>query len=54
MAKNIAKENSQRSQQEMKEYYGQKAKMQAFEVMQRVWVYTPKTKKVLSKKLLHP
>ena len=29
------------------------AKQPVFEVGQRVWVYTPKTKKGLSKKLLH-
>lgn len=53
LAQNIAKENIQRSQQKMKEYYDQKAKMPTFEVGQRVWVYTPKTKKGRSKKLLH-
>ncbi len=37
----------------MKDYYDQKAKMPTFEIGQRVWVYTPKTKKGLSKKLLH-
>ena len=53
LAQNIARENIQRSQQKMKEYYDQKAKMPTFEVGQRVWVYTPKTKKGRSKKLLH-
>ena len=53
LAQNIAKENIQRSQQRMKEYYDQKSKMPTFEVGQRVWVYTPKTKKGPSKKLLH-
>ena len=53
LAQNIAKENIQRSQQKMKDYYDQEAKMPVFEVGQRVWVYTPKTKKGLSKKLLH-
>ena len=49
----MARENLQRAQQKMKDYYDQKAKMPTFEVGQRVWVYTPKTKKGLSKKLLH-
>lgn len=53
LAKNIVKETIQRSQQKMKEYYDQKYKMPTFEVGQRVWVYTPKTKKGPSKKLLH-
>ena len=53
LAQNIAKENIHRSQQKMKEYYDQKAKMPTFEVGQRVWVNTPKTKKGRSKKLLH-
>ena len=53
LAQNIAKGNIQRSQQKMKEYYDQRAKMTTFELGQRVWVYTRKTKKGLSKKLLH-
>ena len=50
---NIARENILRSQQKMKEYYDQKAKMPTFDVGQRVWVYTPKAKKGRSKKSLH-
>ena len=53
LAQNIAKENIQRSQQKMKDYYDQQAKKPVFEIGQRVWIYTPKTKKGLSKKLLH-
>ena len=37
----------------MKDYYDRNSKQPVFEVVQRVWVYTPKTKKGLSKKLLH-
>ena len=43
LAQNMARENLQRAQQKMKDYYDQKAKMPTFEVGQRVWVYTPKT-----------
>ena len=50
LAQNIARKNLQRSQQKMKEYYDRNAKQPVFEVGQRVWVYTPKTKKGLSKK----
>ena len=46
LAQNIAKENIPHSQQKMKEYYDRKAKIPTFEVGQRVWVFTPKTKKV--------
>ena len=53
LAQNIAKENIQCSQQKMKEYYDQKAKIPTFEVGQCVWVYRPKTKTGLSSKLLH-
>ena len=37
----------------MKDYYDQKTKATVFEVGQRVWVYTPRTRKGLSKKLKH-
>ena len=53
LAQNIAKEDIQRSQQKMKEYYDQKAEIPTFDVGQRVWVFTLKTKKGLSRKLLH-
>ena len=53
LAQKLAKENLHRSKQKMKEYYDRNSKQPVFEVGQRVWVYTPKTKKGLSKKLLH-
>ena len=53
MAQNLARENLQRAQQKMKDYYDQKTKEPVFEVGQRVWVYTPRTRKGLSKKLKH-
>ncbi|XP_015755937.1 PREDICTED: probable chromo domain-containing protein LHP1 [Acropora digitifera] len=37
----------------MKEYYDRNASQPLFEIGQCVWVYTPKTKKGLSKKLLY-
>ena len=42
----------QRAQQKMKDYYDQGATEPIFVVGQRVWVYTPRTKKGLSRKLL--
>ena len=53
LAQNLARENIQRSQQKMKEHYDRNASQPLFEIGQRVWVYTPKTKKGLSKKLLY-
>ena len=53
LAQNLARENLQRAQQKMKDYYDQGAKEPIFVVGQRVWVYTPRTKKGLSRKLLH-
>ena len=53
LAQNLARENIQRSQQKMKEYYDRNASQPLFEIGQRVWVYTLKTKKGLSKKLLY-
>ena len=43
----------QRAQQKMKDYYDQGAKEPIFVVGQRVWAYTPRTKKGFSRKLLH-
>ena len=37
----------------MKDYYDQNTKKRVFVVGQRVWVYTPRTRKGLSKKLMH-
>jgi len=53
LAQNLARENTQRAQQRMKDYYDRNAKDPEFEVGQKVWVYTSRTKKGLSKKLLH-
>ena len=53
LAQNLARENIQLSHQKMKEYYDRNASQPLFEIGQRVWVYTPKTKKGLSKKLLY-
>ena len=53
MAQNLARDNIQRSQQKMKEYYDRNSKPPVFEVGQRVWVYSSKTRKGLSRKLLY-
>ena len=45
LAQNLARENIQRPQQKMKEYYDRNASQPLFEIGQRVWVYTPKAKK---------
>ena len=45
LAKNLACENIQRSQQKMKEYYDRNASQPLFEIRQHVWLYTPKRKK---------
>ena len=37
----------------MKDYYNHNTKKTVFEVGQRVWVYTLRTRKGLSKKLMH-
>ena len=42
----------QRSQHKMKDYYDRNVREPVFEVGQRVWIYTPRSKKGLSKKLL--
>ena len=42
------RENIQRSQQEMKDYYDRNASQLIFEIGQRVWVYTPRTMKRIS------
>ena len=49
----LALENTQRAQQRMKQHYDQSARPPIFQVGDRVWVFTPKTYKGLSKKLLH-
>ena len=52
-SQNIARENIQKAQQKMKMHYDKRAKKRDFEIGQSVWVYTPKVKKGLSKKLMH-
>ena len=52
-AQRLAKQNTERTQQQMKERYDLKTASVSFAIGQRVWVFTPKTKKGLSKKLLH-
>jgi len=42
LAQNLARENIQRSQQKMKEYYDRNASQPLFEIGQRVWIYTQK------------
>ena len=53
LAQHIAKENIMRAQQKMKTYYDQHASEPNFVEGHKVWVFTPKTYKGLSKKLLH-
>ena len=47
----IAAENTQRAQQKMKELHDLQAVPPAFALGDKVWVYTPKNRKGLSKKL---
>ena len=53
LAQQIAKENIMRAQQKMKTYYDQYASEPNFVEGHKVWVFTPKTYKGLSQKLLH-
>lgn len=53
LAQQIAKENIMRTQQKMKAYYDKRSSEPDFIEGQRVWVFNPKSKKGLSKKLLH-
>lgn len=52
-AQELARTNIQSAQQRMKLHYDQTATTHEFELGQKVWVYTPKTRKGLSRKLLH-
>lgn len=52
-AQSLARSNIARAQQLMKLQYDKKAANAPFVIGQRVWVYTPKPKKGLSKKLRH-
>ena len=49
----IAAENTQRAQQKMKELHDLHADTPPFSLGDKVWVYTPKNRKGLSKKLAH-
>ena len=49
----IARENIQRVQQKMKEIYDRSARDPKFMIGDKVCIYTPKTKKGLSRKLMH-
>jgi len=53
IAHGIAKENIQRAEQRMKDYHDQYAVPVKYQVGDRVWVYTPRNLKGLSKKLAH-
>lgn len=53
IAQRIAKENIQRAQQRMKDYHDLHAVPVRFQVGDNVWVYTPRNRKGLSKKLAH-
>ena len=52
-AQELARANIQRAQQRMKLHYDQQSNFPEYELGQKVWIYTPKTKKGLSKKLRH-
>ena len=53
IAHRIARENIQRAQQRMKDYHDRTAVPLKYTLGDRVWVYTPKNRKGLSKKLAH-
>lgn len=53
LAQQLAKQNIMRAQQKMKTHYDKRAKDPDFIVGEKVWIFTPKTYKGLSKKLLH-
>lgn len=50
-AQGIARANIQRAQQRMKFLYDQSSNFPEYDLGQQVWVYSPKTKRALSKKL---
>eukprot|EP00795_Rhopilema_esculentum_P006597 gene6597-biopygen8105 len=52
-ARRIVKTNTELAQQRMKHYYDQNSAPVSFDIGSKVWVYTPKTRKGLSKKLAH-
>ena len=52
-AQQLIQSNTQRAQLKMKGRYDQSARSVPYTIGQRVWVYSPKHRKGLSKKLLH-
>ena len=52
-AQSIIKSNTELAQQKMKTYYDLKATPVLYDIGSRVWVYTPKNRQGLSKKLQH-
>ncbi len=52
-AQRLTKQNIQRAQQKMKQYYDQNATPVSFDIDQKVWIYSPKNKRGLCKKLRH-
>ena len=52
-AQHLISANTQLAQQKMKEQYDRTSKPVPFDIGCKVWVYTPKSKKGLSKKLMH-
>ena len=52
-AQEVARANIQRAQQRMKLLYDQTSNFPEYDLGQQVWVYSPKTKRGLSKKLRH-
>ena len=52
-AQRIVSSNTQLAQLKMKEHYDKTSSPVQHEIGSKVWVYTPKTKKGISKKLLH-
>ena len=53
IARRIALENTQRAQQKMKDLHDRFAAPTRFQLGERVWVYTPRNRRGLSKKLAH-
>ena len=53
MAQRLARENIQRAQQRMKAQYDKSARDPVFDIGDKVWVFTPKPRRGLSRKLQH-
>ena len=52
-AQRLAKQNIEHTQQQMKIRYDQTSLNPSYKIGQKVWVFTPKTRKGLSRKLMH-